>query len=155
MIVFSSLNYDAIFNFIYCITIFIVRNNLINELDRISRSIFFILCLYWIHLIYNVIIFSSLHYDAVFYLIYYITIFIVRNDLTNELDRINRSIFFVLRLKWIRFFYNVIIFLSLNYDAVFYIIYYTAIFIVRNDLINELDRISRSIFLYYVCIRYI
>ena len=116
---FHLLNYDAIFYIIYYITIFIVRNDLINELDWISRSIFFILCLYWIYLIYNVIIFLSLHYDALFYLIYYITIFIVRNDLTNELDRINRSIFFVLRLKCIRFFYNVIIFSSLNYDAIF------------------------------------
>ena len=98
MIIFSSLHNDAIFYFIYYITIFIVRNDLINEFNRISRSILFILCLYWIHLIYNVIIFSSLHYDTILYFIYYITIFIVRNDLINELDQINRSIFFILRL---------------------------------------------------------
>jgi len=41
------------------------------------------------------IIFSSSNYDAIFYFIYYITIFIVWNDLINEFDRINHSIWFL------------------------------------------------------------
>jgi len=70
------------------------------------------------------IIFSLLQYNAIFYFIYYITMFVVRKDLINEFNQMNRSIFlYHVCNGYIFFFFNGIIFSTLNYDGIFYFTY--------------------------------